>query len=528
MTNIYEVVAAYYQLNPDAEAYAQQREVERYFRRRAWKGADEMDMVGDWAVLALAFRIAAEQGIFSLDSFQPEDFVDFIRQYFVLQEIEQPKEAEVQQVFARLRRFLLFLFPHSTDSLKARLDEAQQSFYGGPGGAFQMPASYAAENPFGWNDDDELSDEAMEKLDGYINELLNAFQEFYRAPKYRTDIQRALYLYFGPVRMKQGVSDDEEAVQQEFRAFWDFFMFDYHLMGNDETPIAAFAAAKSDSFSNEVQFVLRDLQKSRFTVFCIEAIEEDAIVCRNLFSDDLMELPRPEELPPDARKLLFYGHMHEEGVMLLNGIVSVPATAALRRRIVQEIERMFALYRIQAPDATVLDFFARHAAAVRHIIDQMTSYAKLRAFPEVALPEPLKAAERTAKLSQNLQKRLKNAEKRLDVMLEKLDFSSFECGLVYRMLCDFCEESPEAFSPAHENTVLATATLLFAIQNLKDVGEVEDFLGQFHTTSDEVTDCMTEYYFAIDNWHPDPRYLSEAGFVNLMFDWSEAAAEGQS
>ena len=101
MTNIYEVVAAYYQLNPDAEAYAQQREVERYFRRRAWKGADEMDMVGDWAVLALAFRIAAEQGIFSLDSFQPEDFVDFIRQYFVLQEIEQPKEAEVQQVFAR-------------------------------------------------------------------------------------------------------------------------------------------------------------------------------------------------------------------------------------------------------------------------------------------------------------------------------------------------------------------------------------------------------------------------------------------
>ncbi len=234
----------------------------------------------------------------------------------------------------------------------------------------------------------------------------------------------------------------------------------------------------------------------------------------------MMELPRPEEVPPDYRKMLFYGHMHEEGVMLLNGIISVPATAALQRRIQEEIERLYHVYLVQEPHATIKDFFARHAAAVRHIIEQMTSYAKLRAFADIELPKP-----QTEKKDQKLLNCLETAEKRLDRRLKKLRFSLFERGLVKRIYRDFRSIRQEVEPSEREDVVLATATLLFAINNLKDVGDMNDFFELFHTTTDAVTDCLTEYFFSIGNWRPDPRYLSEAGFVNLLFDWSEV--EGQ-
>ncbi|MCI6233339.1 MAG: hypothetical protein MR630_12130 [Selenomonas sp.] len=520
MANIYEMVDAYYDQHPIAESAAPQELVEQYFRRRAWKGDDFDDMKVDWDLIMLSIEVVTLYDLFSLDTLQPEELRYVVGRYFAMYDVAHPTEQDVQNVFGILKRFLLFLFPKEKSQIEESIADALRGYYPeGPGGAFQMPELVEPEL-FSFSDEDgddeeELSDEAFEHLDQYINEFLEAFQNYYRSPVYRFDVQRALYLFFGPMWMRTELALDEEAMQQQFRVFWDFFMFDYHLMKDDQTPIEHFFEEKDAEIKGDKRVVVRDLLKSRFTIFRIEAVEEDAVVCQDLFSDTMMELPRPEEVPPDYRKMLFYGHMHEEGVMLLNGIISVPATAALQRRIQEEIERLYHVYLVQEPQATIKDFFARHAAAVRHVIEQMTSYAKLRAFAEIELPKPQKKAD------PKLLERLEASERRLETPFRKLKFSLFEQGLVKRLYRDFCAVRRDMMPPEREDVVLATATLLFAINNLKDVGDMKDFFQLFHTTKDDVEDCLTEYFFSIGNWRPDPRYLSETGFVNLLFDWEE-------
>jgi len=521
MANIYEMVDAYYELHPLAEPLVPQEVVERYFRRRAWKGDDFDDMKVDWELITLSIETVLEFDLFSLDTFQPKDLQDIVGRYLGMHGIADPTAQDVQSVLGILKRFLRFLFPQQSALLEETFDEAWRGYFpDGPEGAFRMPEPLERErfdSLFGDFDEEDLSEEALEHLDEYINEILEDFQNYYRAPAYRYDIQRALYLFFGPMWMREEPAIDEEAMQQQFRTFWDFFMFDYHLMEDDRTSLEHFFDKKGKEFQGDKRVILLDLLKSRFTIFRIEALEEDAVICQDVFSDDMMELPRPEVVPQDYRKMLFYGHMHEAGVMLLNGIIAVPATAALQRRIQEEIERLYDVYLVQEPHATIQDFFARHAAAVRHIIEQMTSYAKLRAFGEIELPKPQKK-----KADPKLLERLKDTEGRLDKRLRKLRFSLFERGLVRRLYRDFRSVRQDVEAPEREDVVLAAATMLFAINNLKAVGEMDAFFQLFHTTSDAVTDCLTEYFFSIGSWRPDPRYLSEAGFVNLLFDWSEA------
>lgn len=224
-----------------------------------------------------------------------------------------------------------------------------------------------------------------------------------------------------------------------------------------------------------------------------------------------MELPRPDVCLKEARKVLFFGHVHADGVMLLNYIGSVSATAALRRRIKEEIERLYAIYRIQAPEATLEDFFARHAAAVRHLVLHMTTYAQLRIVPEIApvaytpTPEPPVCVVAEAKLARALR--------------YIPPFSSYERKAFLRLFADASAgmETPKA----SENAFVAAVALYFAIQNVKDIGDVERFFKGFHTTQADVAEHLTHLFITMGMLHPDPRYLTELGFVHLLFTMPE-------
>lgn len=525
MANIYEAVEAYYEERPELEDVVPQNAVEQYFRRLTWRGASPDELVEAWELVSLLLRYTEEHQCFSCADLFETDYEELIYQYFERRSAQSPKEAAVCDVLQHIESFVYTVLrieqPEELTRVKGIFQNTKDAFYAS--GTFAMPQRPA--DPWDFLDRDEesmddLSDDAYNHLDDYINNVLEAFQSFYRAGEYRADIQRALYLFFGPERMKDAVIGTDESVQREFRAFWDFFMFDYHLMGNDKTPLAAFYEEKEASLSQDEGIIVRDLLKSHFMVFRIESIEGNAAVCQNLFSDELMDLPRPENLPKDYRKLLFYGHMHEEGVMLLNGLISVPATAALQRRIQQEIERLYDVYRVQEPDATINDFFARHSAAVRHLIRQMTSYAKLHAFPDIELKKPILGQGKKPSAA------LKAMERRLDYHLKALHFSRFERQLVHRLYRDYRAVRTDVEPPEREEIVLATATLLFAIHNLKDVGDTDSFFRLFHTTSDAVSECLVSFFSVLGEERPDARYLSETGFVNLMFDWSRYESSG--
>lgn len=112
------------------------------------------------------------------------------------------------------------------------------------------------------------------------------------------------------------------------------------------------------------------------------------MTCRNLFTDECIDLPDPDWIYPDAEHMIFFGHLHARGVMMLNYVTSLPASDKLRRRMKDIILRQLEFFRCQKPGATLDDFFQRDAVAVRHTLNIMANFAQLNVVPLRKAPKP--------------------------------------------------------------------------------------------------------------------------------------------
>lgn len=509
MANIFEAVAGYYQRQDWAEPILPQATLERYFRRLLWRGKTQEELA---ELLDLVVAGIDHIDQLALDGFEDFEAIDWRTtvEVCLMNREEEITEGRVHALLQELQAFLVDLFPAEKEELAAAAKEAEDSYY--------INGKFFAEEEL---DDDDLAflasmqagegdpfeGLAPEDVDAIVSGLFTRIQMFFRAEEYHADLQRAMVLYFGPVQMMADAPEDAAAIEHDLQAFWDFFLFDYHMIATDRRPLRVFFDAEKAELDAGQLTVLRDLLQSAFTIFYIERIEGDTAICRTLFTDEMMELPRPEAHGQDPKKTLLYGHVHAGGVMLLNYITIVPATAALRRRIQQEIERLYAIYKIQAPKADIGAFFDRHAAAVRHVIERMTSYAQLTVVPELPHVRALKASDVPAPLQP--------AVTRLGAHMKALGFSVYEQAAVQRLYRDAVQLLGPA--GADESAFLAAVTLYFAMQNGKGVGNVFSFFELYAAEKDAVADALTKLFYAFNTEPPDPRYLTELGFVHLLF-----------
>ena len=108
----------------------------------------------------------------------------------------------------------------------------------------------------------------------------------------------------------------------------------------------------------------------------VEETYEDHIVCSDLLREEEVVLPRPD-IPGALEKNILFGHICDEGMMMLNYITAVPASRPLQRRIKDTIQQEYELFLYQSPKADMDDFLAREAALVRHTIHMLASRARL-------------------------------------------------------------------------------------------------------------------------------------------------------
>ena len=461
-------------------------------------------------LVALGLGHIDAMGLEGFEDFEPMDMQEVVNLYFLEDTDAVATEAAVKNLLATLRTLLVSLDPEREEEIDDGIRQTLQSYYSD--GDFISPLQDAEDGIYdelGEGEEDPFLDLSSEAIDGIVSKLLDEIQAFFRSPVYHLDLQRAMLLYFGPVRMQKSDPENDGMLTRDLQAFWDFFLFDYHTVVKDKLPLRVFYEAKKADLDGGELRVLRDLLHSTFTVFYIEHLEGDSALCRDIFTDEEMDLPRPETDGHDPRKTLLFGHVHAGGVMLLNYITIVPATAALRRRIKGEIERLYEIYRIQAPEATMQAFFARHAAAVRHVILQMTSYAQLTIVPNLA-PVTVVAREK-------LPEALQRPAALLDEHAKALAFSAYERKALQRLYQDVIVLSGMTTAGAGDYAFLAATTLYFAIQNVKDIGDVDTFFQRFHTQKQTAVERLTYIFSALGMQHPDPRYLTEFGFVNLLF-----------
>jgi hypothetical protein len=342
------------------------------------------------------------------------------------------------------------------------------------------------------------------KLTETVEHLMGKLGSCFQQERYSEDFDRALYLYTGPFNH---VPDND---QDDFwLGFWDYFLFDYHLLKNDVSPLKHFYMDHQEELTTDECEILRNLLNAKFTVFYIsKVINQDWVECVNLFTKELFHLPFPDYDYKTLKKLLFFGHIFAQGMLMINYVTSIEVSVNLRRRIQEEILRLKDIFAIQQPGATVVDFFARHAQIVRHSIDILITLAKVN----VASPRYL---ERKFPKAGNDCIPPKGVTELIEQFAPGYRFSFFDCKLMSIMWHDFCRLSPVTVRKAGT----WAAALIYAFSQTNNIRSItlEELAYDLGVSTSSIRTNNKKLVETLQLESFDPRYLSEEGFTYLIF-----------
>ena len=505
MFNVYQQIKLFYEKRPSASSVYKLNKMERFFRERAWAGESDESQKQYWSVISLLFDYLCRK---SARSFLDLNSFDIQTVCFVYADNHPDfklTESDINDFHNILEDFSYYFDQDIIDSdisLNEIIEESREGYY--VNSQFTVPdRETTATQANCINKLWEMEDNDL--LNDLLNVTLAKMGVFFQSNHYRRDLEKAVIHFVGP-------AFEPEFNESFFATFWDYFFFDYHLTSDGLTPIKHFYKLfKSKLTTNEHQLFLT-MQDAAFTVFTIKGVMEDMIFCQNLLTDEEFELPYPETDLGDYSKLVFYGHMQLNDVLLLNYITASPASPLLCKRIRSEILNLYELYRkYQAPKATIDDFLAKHAAAVRHTIYLLSTFTKVKLLKEnIELPQPINCPENLIAEQTMIE---------LDSAAEKLFFSAETSKLAKQMVNDYLSIDRDFDQENNYPLLVAASLYLFStlnqIENNKILAGIYRHLKMKKNDAVQSASQMSEVLNCIKF---DPRYLTTEGFVNFLFD----------
>lgn len=512
MKNVYDQVRIFYENDKDWSIVVKKEWVEGFLRQQAWQGSNEKELQNYWRNIEIFLLYLAYAGISDLEDITNTDYnhaVEWLSDH--LPDFHK-NLAEIRSFFSILVDFYKYLLAKRVITGLGSIEEAAQIIAGG-----KKLNLFAEENLDKtidlFSDEAEgifrqvpgaTSEELSKKITETVERLMIKLGNYFHQENFNDDFDRALYLYTGPF---EGVPNDD---QDEFwLGFWDYFLFDYHLLSNDSTPMSHFYDNSGEKLSTDEREILRNLLNAKFTVFYIsKVLNQDWVECTNLFTEETFQLPFPDFDYRSLKKLLFFGHIFAQGMVMINYVTSIEVSPNLRKRIRDEVIRQKEIFSYQKPNATLEDFFARHAQAVRHSIDVLVTLAKVN----VTSPECLEQDFPEIK-----EIRIADNEvlKLIDQVAGDYRFSAYDIALMRKLWHDYCQLADVKLRKAGT----WAAALLYAYSQLNNISQVvvEELACDLAVSSSSVRSNKNKLFEALKLNKFDPRYLSEEGFMFLIF-----------
>ena len=157
------------------------------------------------------------------------------------------------------------------------------------------------------------------------------------------------------------------------------------------------------------------------------------------------------------------------------------------------------------PRATLQDFFFRHAAAVRHTVQILSGFAQLHVVAdiegEISRREVVSAAL------------LEPEETRIESKAKLLHFSAYSIFFVKRIYEDYVAKVKRRGT----NAVQAAVLILIEGINGAEYVPIEKICKAFGVRQDEALIAVNEVGMAVNCVAFDPRYLTEEGYVQLLY-----------
>ena len=503
MENVYEVVSSFYWEEPDLEEIVPRKEVERFLRKRAWQGDSDLVLLDTWyrvqALLAYVLTIFPVE----LEEMTADEYSRAI-QYIEQQTDEPISLEEARDLFDAWHSFYAYLLESGLiDSIDA-LETAREEMTSGEELVYLETVSLSdkinsmhRELEHADADPAEFNQFLAKVVDG----LMLKMSAFFQQTAFTKDFERALYFYTGP--FLDVVKDKDPAF---WLGFWDYFLFDYRLIRNDRTPIELFDAEMYGMLNIEEQRVFNDMKEARFSVFYVKNKLDDVWAeCEDLFTEEIFSLPISELGGHDSfDRHLYYGHIRINGVIMLNHIVSVDASPAMRRRIKSEVMKQAKLFSRSHPAASVGDFFVRHTAAVRHLMDILASMRNVAVMSSAHLTaDACAVTDNTISL---------DTAKRIDVMLPS--FSLYDKRQLGKLYADY--QSLEARSLELDDCTLIAIAGVFLELNQSQLMKLRSAVEtEVDWEEAEARQQVIKKELSITRF--DARYLNEEGFIFSLF-----------
>lgn len=506
MENIYARVERFYQAKPEADLVLPQRVLERYLRRQAWHGKHEQDLQPLLEVIATTLTLTVDLELDTLEALSVFDYQELLYRYQQQHPEFDFSEKATLAIFAKLKAFYSYLAEkYDVGELLNILTKAQDSLY--VDGVFTQPP-YRQPGDFysSLEHREELSEADLAQLNVLLDELLQKICDYFQDGRFWRDLDRASALFFGP-----HVASDDERME----GFWDYFLFDYHMLFTDDTPLHYYFDVERESLSVSEYDVLQDLLAAEFTVFTVLDDSDEVLTCQNMFTDELIELPAPEGMVPDFMGCVCFGHVHAHGVMLMNYITALPASERLSKRMQEVVEHLFAMFRYQQPGATLKDFFVREAIVVRHALWIMSRFAQLALLPQHDyIPAPLpKQAQ--------LMHRYREEEQNLRHLGMVMQFSAYAQSLLVKLFEDYCVQA-KLHTHDEMQVIMPAAIMLFLDVNGVSFIKPDVLCNNFAISPAACRARMQKIAQTLKVNLFDPRYLTEEGFVNSLYLTDEA------
>ena len=496
--NVYRRIEILYQRRKELNKIVRKQRVERYFRELAWQGKSDLLLQRLFGIISSMLKYMLRRKLFYFSLLTRYDYVEIFHLYASTRPKLRLIEKNVSLFFDCLEQFLKAIVPNDAETAVS-LSEGHELFYEVGYFAIPEPQEYDAFCD-ALEHTDEIDDDTLNHLNEILDSLIANMIRFFQQKELHADFARAVALYAGPY------IKPEEADENWWMGFWDYFFFDYHRKADDLSPAHYYLIAGKGRLSAEARYVLRDLTRAKLKIFCVNRLEDDFAVCTDLLSGETFELPCPDAAFMEYKNMIFFGHIQRRGVMLLNYITGLSASKRLQRRIRDEIVKQYERFEAyQMPGATMEAFLLRHAAAVRHTVQILSGFAQLRVVPDTDNP-PVPRATPDAEL-------LEPEKTHLLATAHSIGFSVYSILFAQRLYEDYVATTGKRGTQA----MLAAVLILMEGINGTEFVPLEKLLTAFQVEQNDALQAVNELGLAVNCAALDPRYLTEEGYVQLLY-----------
>ena len=504
--NVYEQVRNFYGENLLWEPAIKQDWVEGFLRQKAWQGTSDDNLRDLWRQIryfTIYLNDADNDDLNDLTlleySLAIEWFVEHIANF-------KANLKSVRHVFNVLIDFYTYLFNKKIIGNVDEIKGAAQKITGGKKLNLIKSESMVNEMRLYEEDFDALLNKNFGSIIGDATEgLMLKLGKYFHKKNFIEDFERALYFYIGPF---EKVPKDGE--NEFWLGFWDYFLFDYHLLISDLKPLVYFNNTWGEKLSSAEYRILQELLNAKFTVFYVnKIINSNSVECVNLSTDEIFSLPLLDFNYKSLKKMLFFGHIFPTGLIMINYLSSIEMSINLRRRIKDEVIRQKEIFAIQMPNARMEDFFNRHALVLRHTVRILVTLSKVNVTSIAQLERSYPGIE---------DKRLANQAviNLLHELVKIYGFSLHDQNLLEKMWYDFSQLI--IINVRKPATWATTVFYAYAESNRIDNVTAKDLADQLGVSTASLYKNRKQLDNVLQLQAFDARYLSEEGFVNLLFE----------